>query len=218
MNCTHTQTVRLHIAELTELSSYLSRAETDNLPEIALMRLDDIEGELATLEAALVQARKSLVDEINSKPPVNEEIVNCRYCKLPIAVGKGVYLEKDFDKGLMGWFHSPICVWQIKEQWGDYKASTSSPEITSPVTPAPKKEDLPYEVTGWNNGEAKEHGRGKRKKDALALVARFLSSNQHCSYVEISYINQAGNRVTEDCFRANNERGFTRRKIVHYSK
>jgi len=117
MNCTHTQAVRLHIAELTELASYLDQAETNDLPETALARLGEIETELATLDSLVEQARKGLVDEINSKPPVNEEIVNCRYCKQPIQIGKGQYLEASFEKGLMGWFHYPVCKWKIEEEW-----------------------------------------------------------------------------------------------------
>src|SRR5579875_2186909 len=114
MDCTHTQAVRLHIAELTELASYLDQAETNDLPEKALARLGEIETELATLDSLVAQARKGLVDEINSKPPVNEEIVNCRYCHLPIQIGKGQYLEASFEKGLVGWFHYPVCKWKIE--------------------------------------------------------------------------------------------------------
>ena len=48
---------------------------------------------------------------------MNEEIVTCRYCSQPIHIGKGIYLEGNFEQGQMGWFHNPMCKWHIQEQW-----------------------------------------------------------------------------------------------------
>lgn len=48
---------------------------------------------------------------------MNETIITCRYCSQPIQVGKGIYLEHNWEKGQMGWFHDPMCKWTIEAQW-----------------------------------------------------------------------------------------------------
>jgi hypothetical protein len=47
----------------------------------------------------------------------NETVTTCKYCGLPIQIDIGVYLEENWKKGHMGWFHYPMCVWTQEAIW-----------------------------------------------------------------------------------------------------